>query len=119
MTLRSDRKYRRDVSLYEPIGTDKEGNEICLVDVVEVPEQNVVEKIYFSDTASYLGRMMPKILTEREYWILQNRYGLWGIKPMTQKEAALQLGISRSYVSRIEKRALLKCRNCLEANTFQ
>ncbi|MCD8078513.1 MAG: RNA polymerase sporulation sigma factor SigK [Lachnospiraceae bacterium] len=113
MTLRSDRKYRKDVSMFDPIGTDKEGNEIQLVDIMESQETDIVETLYFTDTLERLQRSMPQILTETEYRILTMRYGMGRREGVTQKEVAKSLGISRSYVSRIEKRALGKCRRYL------
>ncbi len=113
MTLRSDRKYRRDVSMFDPIGTDKEGNEIQLADIMESQETDIVETLYFADTMERLRRSMPQILTEMEYRILRMRYGMGRREGVTQKEVAEVLGISRSYVSRIEKRALGKCRRYL------
>ena len=86
MMLRSRKKFSREVSLYEPIGTDKEGNEIHLLDIVEANEQDITE-------------------------VIKYRYGLFGEKELTQRALGKRLGISRSYVSRIEKNAVLKLRD--------
>ena len=107
MHFRSKKKTAREVSLYEPIGTDKEGNQIHLPDVVETIETD-------RRTREVLA-LVPKLLSGRERYIIENRYGLYACKPMTQREIAAALGISRSYVSRIEKRALEKLRKGMES----
>ena len=113
MQLRSDRKRKREISLSSPIGTDKEGNEIHLVDVIEGRESDIVEQLYQEILLGKLGQMVCTVLTDRERKILCLRYGLKDGEEMTQREVAEQMGISRSYVSRIEKRALEKLRECL------
>ena len=108
MHFRAKKKTSREVSLYEPIGTDKEGNQICLLDIATVDEPDVVEQLEMDRQTRKVLELVPGVLGEREYFIIRNRYGLFGAKPMTQREIASALGISRSYVSRIEKKALEK-----------
>lgn len=108
MHFRMRKKNAKDVSLYEPIGMDKEGNQIHLMDVVEGEQIDVVEEIEKNRKIQRIMEILPKVLSEREQGIIINRYGLFQKKPMTQREIAKQMGISRSYVSRIEKRALEK-----------
>lgn len=112
MLLRSRKKSNREVSLYEPIGTDKEGNEISLLDVIETEPVDVVKNYALKQDTTLLYRLLPEILSQREQEILKLRYGLYGEKELTQREIAKRLNISRSYVSRIEKNAVLKLRNC-------
>ncbi len=111
MYFRSKKKSSKEVSLYEPIGTDKEGNQIQLMDIVEVDEKDVVEQLELKRQIVRLYELIPDVLDEREKEILQMRYGLKNIKPVTQREIAEKMNISRSYVSRIEKRALEKLKN--------
>lgn len=113
MHFRAKKKTSREVSLYEPIGTDKEGNQINLLDIVESDEPDIVEKIEIDRRTAKMLELVPKVLEQREYYIIEKRYGLYGSKPMTQREIASALEISRSYVSRIEKRALEKLRKNL------
>ena len=110
MLLRSKKKTSREVSLYDPIGTDKEGNEISLLDVIETEPVDVVKNYSLKQDIDYLYQLIPKILSQREQEIITLRYGLYGKEEMTQREIAKRLNISRSYVSRIEKNALLKLR---------
>ncbi len=114
MHLRNLRKVSREVSIYEPIGTDKEGNQINFMDIIESDEPDVVERMDTSSKIQYLKKILPKILTERELEIIALRYGLIDDKPVTQKQIANRLGISRSYVSRIEKKAVEKLRVGME-----
>ena len=114
MLFRSEKKMSRDVSLLEPIGADKEGNEICLLDIIESEPVNVAEQMDMRNNIQKLGIFMKRVLSKREQDILILRYGLFGRKEMTQREIAVQMGISRSYVSRIEKKALKKLRDCYE-----
>lgn len=110
MYFRSKKKVSREISLYEPIGTDKEGNQIQLMDVVESQDKDIVEQLELKGKIKKLYELMPQVLNEREKKILSMRYGLEGKKPVTQREIAGQMKISRSYVSRIEKSALEKLR---------
>lgn len=110
MLLRSERKQAREVSLYDPIGTDKEGNEINLLDIIESEEKDIVEKMALDSNVRKLYQHVEAALTPREKQVIHLRYGLYQHSPVTQREIAKQLGISRSYVSRIEKKALEKLR---------
>ena len=109
MLLRSKKKTSKEVSLYEPIGTDKEGNEINLLDIIESEQIDVIDRMELAGNLKRLGRIMQN-LEEREKEIIFLRYGLVTGKEITQREIGEMLGISRSYVSRIEKRALGKLR---------
>lgn len=111
MLLRSKKKINREVSLYDPIGTDKEGNEISLLDIIETEPVDVVKNYSLKQDIAHLYELLPKVLTARENEILKLRYGLYQEKELTQREIAKRLNISRSYVSRIEKNAILKLRN--------
>ena len=110
MLFRNRKKVSRDVSLYDPIGTDKEGNEISLLDILESEKIDVIEQMQQKDNARKLERLMEKELDDRERCILRMRYGIGREKELTQREIAEILGISRSYVSRIEKTAIEKLR---------
>ena len=110
MLLRSKKKTSREVSLYDPIGTDKEGNEISLLDVIESEPVDVVKNYSMKQDTALLYKLLPRVLTKREQEIIKLRYGLYGEEELTQREIAKRLNISRSYVSRIEKNALLKLR---------
>ena len=108
MMLRGKKKISREVSIYEPIGVDREGNEINLLDVIESEQTDVVEKMTLTEHLKVLKQLFDKLLSEREKEIISMRYGLFGEQEITQREIGKKLGISRSYVSRIEKKALLK-----------
>lgn len=110
MMLRARKKCSREVSLYDPIGTDREGNEISLLDVIESPPVDVVEDCFKRDNISHLLKHIKNSLSPKEYHVICCRYGLGGQEPLTQREIAKDLFISRSYVSRIEKNALRKLR---------
>ena len=110
MYLRSKKKSNKEVSLYEPIGTDREGNEIKLYDIIETGEEDVSEKIYLRENIQKLYEKVESELSDRERLVLKMRYGLYSGEEYTQREIARQLGISRSYVSRIEKSAVEKLR---------
>jgi RNA polymerase sporulation-specific sigma factor len=107
MHLRSLKKARKDVSLHDPIGTDKEGNEITLIDILGTERDDVVETVQLKIERKNIYSHIH-ILDEREQEVIRARFGLGGEKEKTQREIAKELGISRSYVSRIEKRALIK-----------
>ncbi|MGN0154484.1 MAG: RNA polymerase sporulation sigma factor SigK [Lachnospiraceae bacterium] len=114
MMLRQERKCSKEFSLYEPIGTDKEGNEINLLDIVEYENADITEHIILEDNIKLLYQSIKECLDDRELKVLTLRYGLFGTLPLTQREVALALNISRSYVSRIEKKALLKLRKSFD-----
>ena len=111
MYCRAKKKTSREISLYEPIGTDKEGNQIQLMDVIMGEETDLIEQMETEQRIVQLKNMIENTLTERELFIIVNRYGLFQKEVMTQREIASTLGISRSYVSRIEKHALEKLKN--------
>lgn len=110
MYLRTKKKISREISLYEPIGTDREGNEIHLFDVIETQESDAYRKVELKDDVRKLYQRMESELSQRERLVLKMRYGLYNEEEYTQREIARQLGISRSYVSRIEKSAIEKLR---------
>ena len=116
MMLRSRKKCSREVSLYEPIGTDKEGNEISLLDVMEGPAVDVVEEYSTREDIRHVLDSMKSVLSSKEYEVICCRFGLFGQKEQTQREIARHLHISRSYVSRIEKNALQKLRTLFPEN---
>ena len=118
MMLRGKKKLSKEVSLYEPIGVDREGNEINLLDVIESEQTDVVEKMEISRLLKLLNELFDTLLTGREKEILIMRYGLFGKEEVTQREIGRKLGISRSYVSRIEKKALCKLYEGFLQNNF-
>ncbi|KIR02005.1 RNA polymerase sporulation specific sigma factor SigK [Lachnospiraceae bacterium TWA4] len=117
MHLRAEKKHSKNVSLYEPIGTDKEGNEINLCDVIENHSTDVTELISTMQDIEYLRSIIDYCLPKREHYIITMRYGLADGVEHTQREIAKILGISRSYVSRIEKSALLRLKSQFEKRT--
>lgn len=110
MYLRSRKKNGKEISLYEPIGTDREGNEIRLYDIMETDEADIPDRIHLKDNIQTLYEKVENELSSREKLVLKMRYGLYNGEEYTQREIARQLGISRSYVSRIEKSAVEKLR---------
>ena len=114
MLLRSKKKSAREVSLFEPIVTDKEGNEINLLDIIEQEQTEVTEQMEFCENAKKVKRLLTEVLSDREREIIYLRYGLLTGRDVTQREIGEALHISRSYVSRIEKKALLKLREKFE-----
>lgn len=114
MLLRSEKKRSREVSLYEPIGTDKEGNEINLMDVIEMDEREISELVAMKEDLKKLYEAYETCLSEKEKKVIRFRYGLFGNDEYTQREIAKALGISRSYVSRIEKGALTKMKRYMQ-----
>ncbi|MBP0956683.1 MAG: RNA polymerase sporulation sigma factor SigK [Oscillospiraceae bacterium] len=113
MYFRSARKSARDVYLDEPVDTDKDGNSMSLMDII-AEDDNLVDRIDVMIKSRQLYGFIDKCLDEREKEVIQHRYGLYGLKPLTQREVADKLNISRSYVSRIEKKALEKLRDMYE-----
>ncbi|MFC0299807.1 RNA polymerase sporulation sigma factor SigK [Virgibacillus soli] len=107
MYLRSLKKVKKDVSLHDPIGQDQEGNEISLMDILEAENENIIEHIQLNMEIAKMKDYFS-VLDQREKQVIIYRYGLNNNKELTQREIAKKLKISRSYVSRIEKRALMK-----------
>ena len=114
MNIRSNKKNKMQVSLQDPIGVDKEGNAISLIDILVTDEDYIVDKVELKMKISKLYEKIEKVLTEREKEIIKLRYGLTPSGYKTQREIAQQLDISRSYVSRIEKKALKKLKKELK-----
>lgn len=113
MYFRARKKCSREVSIYEPIGTDKEGNEINLLDIIETEQTDAAEQLQMRDDLKALQEYIDIVLDEREREILLMRFGLRGQKELTQREIGEKLNISRSYISRIEKKALQKLKTAL------
>ena len=116
MSLRRDRKLVETVSIEEPVGADKEGNELRLADLVCTEADTIFEQVQSRLDAAILTETMRKVLSKRERIVLTLRFGLSGDAPMPQREVANLLDISRSYVSRIEKKAVEKMRAALDEN---
>ncbi len=108
MSFRNDKKKGREISLQETIGTDKEGNEISIIDVIESKEKNFLDEYILKCDVKMLYEAIEKCLDDRERIIILKRYGLNGYDEITQREIADEMNMSRSYVSRIEKRAIEK-----------
>lgn len=111
MLMRANKKTQGDVSLNDPIGTDKEGNQILLMDIIGADEEDVIREIDSKEQIKKLYENINSLLDEREKEIIQLRYGLGNGKEWTQAEVAKVMNISRSYVSRIEKKAIEKLRS--------
>lgn len=114
MVIRAGRKYRNTKSLYEPVSYDKDGNEVTLIDLIGQEEESVISKVESKIVQEKLLAVAKKTLDDREYEIITLRYGIDCDKACTQNEVAEKFGISRSYVSRIEKKALFKMRKYME-----
>ena len=108
MVIRSSKKERGDISLNSAISTDKEGGEISLIDILDNNDDEIFDSIHLKMQIDTLYDIIQKELSEWEYNVISSRYGLFDKEPKTQREIAKKLGISRSYVSRIEKRAIGK-----------
>jgi len=108
MQIRSNKKIQNEISLQEPIGVDRDGNEITLIDVVSNEADSVIDEVELKMQVKRLYNKMKDILKKREKVVLELRYGLLNGTGKTQREIAKMLGISRSYVSRIEKKAIKK-----------
>ena len=107
MYFRKNNKYNNDISINDTVGYDKDGNEIMIQDIIKMDNECIEDSIDLSDNIKALYKYLD-VLTPREREIIVNRYGLNDTKELTQKKISKQMGISRSYVSRIEKRALTK-----------
>ena len=108
MTIRASKKTKGEVSLQDPIGIDKEGNEITLIDILGTDADMITDQVELKLQKKKLRKKMQTILKKREQLVLEMRYGLANNRIRTQREIAQLLGISRSYVSRIEKKAIMK-----------
>ena len=118
MLLRAGKKHKNNVSLSDPVGVDKDGNELTLIDLLAEKEDSVFAQVEKSIKREKFVAHLKKFLSEREYIILSLRYGLEDGTAMPQREVAKKLGISRSYISRIEKRAIEKAREYLNKEDF-
>ena len=116
MLLRANKKYSKEVSLFEPIGVDKDGETVSLVDVIEMENKEALETIILSQDIKELYDAFDHCLRDTEKKVIGMRYGLYGGKEHSQREIADMLGISRSYVSRIEKKSIEKLRMEFEKN---
>ena len=116
MLLRANKKYSKEVSLFEPIGVDKDGETVSLVDVIEMENKEALDTIILSQDIRELYDAFDHCLRDTEKKVIGMRYGLYGGKEHTQREIADMLGISRSYVSRIEKKSIEKLRMEFEKN---
>ncbi len=118
MLLRSGKKHKNNVSLTDPVGTDKDGNELTLIDLLSEKEDSVFAQVEKNIQREKFVALLKKFLSEREFSILSMRYGLEDGAALPQREVAKKLGISRSYISRIEKRAIEKAREHLTKDDF-
>lgn len=116
MSIRASKRIKQEVSLSLPIGTDKDGNEISFNDILGTDTDEIIDSINLKIQVGKLHHAINTVLTDREKKVVISRYGLDGNEPVPQREIAVQLGISRSYVSRIEKRALEKLKDYLGEN---
>ena len=119
MAMRAYKKHRNNLSLYDEIGTDKDGNQLQIIDMLAVDEDTVYKQSEDEITRQSLRKIIEKYLKPRERKLLIMRYGLDGDEPKTQQETADVLGISRSYVSRLEKAVLEKLRTALKEENFE
>ena len=117
MFFRSQKKLSCEVSINETIDVDREGNPLTYIDIISC-EDTIADDLDIKLHTQYAYRLIRDILSEREQQILVMRYGLTGKRPLAQREVARVLGISRSYVSRIEKKALARLRENFEARKF-
>ena len=108
MLFRASKKLSKEVSLFEPIGVDKDGEAVSLVDIIEMENKETIDTMILKQDVKELYEAFDSCLSDTEKTVIRMRYGLFRGKEHTQREIAAQLGISRSYVSRIEKKALEK-----------
>lgn len=118
MLLRSDKKHKNTLSLSDVVGTDKDGNELTLIDLLSVDDESVLAKVEQKVKSDKFVLLVKKTLSEREYKVIALRYGLESGTPLCQREVALLMRISRSYISRIEKKALMKLRKTIEKDEY-
>lgn len=118
MLIRASKKHKNNLSLTEPVGVDKDGNELTLLDLLAEKEDSVFAQVEKSVQREKFVKLLRGILSEREFAIISMRYGLDDGNPLPQREVAKKLGISRSYISRIEKRAIERARKNLSRDDF-
>ena len=119
MVIRAGKKYKNTKSLYEPVSYDKDGNEVTLIDLIGQEDESVISKVESRIVQEKLLSVAKKVLDEREYELIMLRYGINEDKAYTQNEVAEKYDISRSYVSRIEKKALFKLKCYIEDHGLQ
>ena len=119
MSIRANKKYKDNLSLYEPISFDKDGNEVSLIDIIADEEESILDKLEKKEIKEKMELMLDAVLDEREREIIKYRYGLSNNGVLTQQEIADKYNISRSYVSRIETKSLLKLRKYMLTNKIQ
>lgn len=119
MLLRANKKYKANVSISEIVGCDKDGNELSLMDLLSIDEESVLSQVEQSLFYEKLLKTIKECLSEREYTVILLRFGLKGNRPLCQREVSSLLKISRSYISRIEKRAIEKIKDYIEKNNIQ
>ena len=118
MLLRANKKHRHDVYLSDPVGTDKDGNELSLMDLLCEKEDSVFHTVDNSIEREKFLEFIKSVLSKREYTVLCLRYGLKGGRNYPQREVAKMLKISRSYISRIEKKAIEKLKDAIKKGQF-
>ena len=118
MMLRANKKHKNTVSLSDPVGTDKEGNELTLMDIISEREENVLSKVENKMLKDKFMAIISECLNKREYTILWLRYGVKGGRPLAQREVASLMKISRSYISRIEKKSIEKVKEEIKKREF-
>lgn len=118
MVLRANKKNKNNVSLNDTVGTDKEGNEILLIDLISPEGDTVINDVESRLLIEKIMELIKNLLDDREYEIVRMRYGLNDTPALTQKEVAEKFGISRSYISRIEKKAIQKIRDNIAKSDF-
>lgn len=118
MLLRSNKKLKNNISLSEPVGIDKEGNELTLMNLLYINDEGVFKQVENNILREKFTALIKRTLTEREFIIICYRYGLCGKSVLTQREIAKALKISRSYISRIEKKSLEKIKKAIEKENF-
>ena len=118
MLLRANKKHKNNLSLSDVVGTDKDGNELTLIDLLSVDDESVLSKVEQKVKSGKFLMLVKKALSEREYKVISLRYGLESGTPLCQREVALLMRISRSYISRIEKKALEKLRRTIEKDEY-
>ena len=118
MTLRVNKKHKNNVSLNDPVGTDRDGNELTIIDMLSTDEEGVITDVENRMLIEKVSEIVKTSLDKREYEIIVMRYGLNDTPSLTQREVAEKFGISRSYISRIEKKALQKIKSAIEKNDF-